>query len=74
MPILNPTQYRTPLLQFNGHLQSIYPSIFRKVPFLYAKRERLELPDGDFVDLDWSIAEKTTNKLVIITHGLILMA
>ncbi len=70
MPILNHTQYRTPLLQFNGHLQSIYPSIFRKIPFVYEKRERLDLPDGDFVDLDWSVTEKTANKLVIITHGL----
>lgn len=70
MPILSPTQYQTPLLQFNGHLQSIYPSIFRKVPFVYARRERLELADGDFVDLDWSVAEKVSNKLVIITHGL----
>ena len=70
MPILTPAQYKTPLLQFNGHLQSIYPSFFRKVSFVYAKRERLELPDGDFVDIDWSVAKKSSNKLVIITHGL----
>jgi len=70
MPILSPTEYKTPLLQFNGHLQSIYPSIFRKVPFAYARRERLELPDGDFIDLDWSTPKKLSNKLVIITHGL----
>ncbi len=70
MPVLHPTQYKTPVLQFNGHLQSIYPSIFRKVPFAYARRERFELPDGDFVDLDWSVTQKESNKLVIITHGL----
>lgn len=70
MPILSPPSYQPPLLQFNGHLQSIYPSIFRKVPFVYARRERLDLPDGDFVDLDWSVAKKASNKLVIVTHGL----
>lgn len=70
MPILSPTPFKTPLLQFNGHLQSIYPSIIRKVPFDYARRERLELPDGDFVDLDWSVEKKSADKLVIITHGL----
>jgi predicted alpha/beta-fold hydrolase len=70
MPILSPTPFKTPLLQFNGHLQSIYPSILRKVPFNYARRERLELPDGDFVDLDWSVEKKSADKLVIITHGL----
>jgi predicted alpha/beta-fold hydrolase len=70
MPILSSILYKTPLIQFNGHLQSIYPSIFRTVPFVYERRERLELPDGDFVDLDWSVAKKSANKLVIITHGL----
>jgi predicted alpha/beta-fold hydrolase len=70
MPILVPTHFKTPLFQFNGHLQSIYPSILRKVRFNYAKRERLELSDGDFVDLDWSVSNKSSSKLVIITHGL----
>ncbi|MFO1471299.1 MAG: alpha/beta fold hydrolase [Turneriella sp.] len=35
------------------------------VPYI---RERLELPDGDFVDLDWSRIH--SKKLVIITHGM----
>jgi predicted alpha/beta-fold hydrolase len=70
MPILSAPTINTPILQWNGHIQSIYPSLFRQVPFAYARRERLELPDGDFVDLDWSSAEKTTDRLVIITHGL----
>lgn len=70
MPVLNPTRFKPPILQYNGHWQSIYPSLFRKVSFSYAKRERLELPDGDFLDLDWSVTEKKSDKLVIITHGL----
>jgi len=51
-------------------MQTIYPSLFRKVKFEYDKRERLELPDGDFVDLDWSFVTPVKKKLVIITHGL----
>ncbi|MEO0066118.1 MAG: hypothetical protein RI983_1444 [Bacteroidota bacterium] len=70
MPLLNPASFKPPLLQFNGHWQSIYPSLFRKVDFDYAKRERLELSDGDFLDLDWSVTKKKSDKLVIITHGL----
>ena len=70
MPIAQQPSYRPPFWQFNGHIQSIYPSLFRKVPFTYARRERLELADGDFVDLDWSCTQKTQTKLVIITHGL----
>jgi len=32
------------------------------------ERERIELPDGDFVDVDWS--RKKSRKLVIVLHGL----
>ncbi len=70
MPLLDKPTITPPFWQFNGHLQSIYPSLFRKVKFNYARRERLELPDGDFVDLDWSCLKKQYNKLAIITHGL----
>ena len=50
------------------HLQTLYPSLFRphKVPQL--SRERLELPDGDFVDLDWT--RQTDGMVVLILHGL----
>ncbi|MFN3588659.1 MAG: YheT family hydrolase [Spirosomataceae bacterium] len=59
--------FSSPIIQFNGHLQTILPSLFRKISVEY-QRERLELPDGDFLDIDWS--RKDASKLVIITHGL----
>lgn len=59
--------FNSPTVQFNGHLQTILPSLFRKISVDYF-RERLELPDGDFLDIDWS--RKGSSKLVIITHGL----
>jgi len=31
---------------------------------------RPDLPDGDFLDLDWSFSKSPTQKLVIIIHGL----
>lgn len=68
MPILPRAAFKAPIWQFNGHLQTIIPSLFRKVDFTYRERERLELPDGDFVDLNWQ--RTGNNKLVIITHGL----
>ncbi len=64
---MTPHVLNSPILQLNGHLQTIIPSLFRKIPVHY-RRERLELPDGDFLDVDW--AQKGSNKLVIITHGL----
>ena len=71
MPVLPiNTEYRPPRWQFNAHIQTIYPSLFRKIPINY-QRERVELLDGDFLDLDWSFVGKSHGKkLVIITHGL----
>ena len=50
------------------HLQTLYPSLFRsrKTPAL--QRERIELPDGDFVDLDWTT--QTDGLCVLVLHGL----
>ena len=42
--------------------------MFRKIPLPIYERERLELKDGDFVDLDWF--RNNTDKLIILTHGL----
>lgn len=70
MPVLPSPDFKAPLSQFSQHLQTIVPSLFRKVAFHYQERERLELPDGDFVDLDWHRIHKGNRKLIIITHGL----
>tara|TARA_A100001391_G_scaffold185805_1_gene154599 strand:+ start:1861 stop:2718 length:858 start_codon:yes stop_codon:yes gene_type:complete len=34
------------------------------------QRERLQLPDGDFMDIDWSFSEKNSRKVAILLHGL----
>ena len=60
--------YTPPFILRNGHIQSIYPSFFRKVPFFPINRERILTDDGDFLDIDW---HKDNNKrLVILGHGL----
>jgi predicted alpha/beta-fold hydrolase len=57
-----------PWYQLNGHWQTILPAFGG--PKVNYERERLVLPDGDFVDLDWLRGEKPTRQLVILTHGL----
>ncbi len=65
------SKYTPPLLFRNGHISTIYPNIFRKVRDVLQKRERIELSDGDFIDLDWSYSSTpNTQKLAIIIHGL----
>ncbi len=68
MPIVKKTEYDHPRWQFNGHLQTIIPSIFRPAFPLPFERERVKTPDGDFLDLDW--LKNKSKKLVIISHGL----
>lgn len=51
------------------YLQTCWQTLARRCPKVALKRERLELPDGDFLDLDWTAAI-TRGPLVIILHGL----
>ena len=53
---------------FRSHAQTIWPSLFRKRPKLSLTRERFELPDGDFLDLDWT--ENKSGPIVLLLHGL----
>lgn len=61
------SDFKPPLVQLNGHLQTILPSFFRKISLPY-ERDRIFLPDGDFLDLDW--VKTNSKKLIIVTHGL----
>ncbi len=70
MPILQ-SSFKPPILFRNGHVSTIYPNLLRKVKGVHQKRERLELSDGDFIDLDWSYSLiQKTEKLGVIIHGL----
>lgn len=60
--------YKAPALLFGSHLETIYPSLFRKVEGVIYERERITTPDHDFLDLDWM--RQGSKKLVIISHGL----
>lgn len=68
MPLVKPRKFRPPLHQFNGNLQTVIPSIFRKISDVEYQRERLELPDGDFIDIDWS--RKNSKRIILLSHGL----
>jgi predicted alpha/beta-fold hydrolase len=50
------------------HLQTLYPSLFRKRQSPLLTRERVELADGDFIDIDWT--GQTDGMKVLILHGL----
>jgi predicted alpha/beta-fold hydrolase len=52
----------------NRHVQTVVPNLFFGVPKVELRRERLELPDGDFIDVDWTTG--TAGPIVIVLHGL----
>ncbi|MCD4742968.1 MAG: alpha/beta hydrolase, partial [Desulfobacteraceae bacterium] len=62
------TGYKPPFLFNNAHVQTIFPSVFRRPVPVFYKRERIETIDNDFFDLDWSVIK--SSKLAIISHGL----
>ncbi|WP_026180207.1 hydrolase [Hahella ganghwensis] len=61
----------------NAHLQTMWAPLFRKTPLLQRSRERLTLPDTDFLDLDWFNSASGPNAgdidhrpLAVLFHGL----
>jgi predicted alpha/beta-fold hydrolase len=65
---MNKPIYRPPLLLGNGHIQTIFPVLFRTVPDVTYTRERISTRDNDFLDLDWSC--QGSERLAVISHGL----
>lgn len=59
--------YSPPLVLRQRHLNTVYTTLFRRVPLAY-ERERIATPDDDFIDLDWQ--KEGNSSLVLICHGL----
>lgn len=68
MPILSSNYSSPPFYYFNGHLETILPSIWRKVAGITYSREKIDTPDGDFLNLDWS--KVGSSQLLLVSHGL----
>lgn len=65
---MNHAPYSPPPLMGNGHIQTIFPVLFRKIRDLAYTRERIQTFDQDFLDLDWSCIH--SDRLAILSHGL----
>ena len=68
MPILDATDYLPHRVFRNGHVNTIYPFLFRKTIKPDFLRERFTTSDDDFVDLD--IIRKGNRRLALLCHGL----
>ncbi len=69
MPLIETSSHRPPCWLPGGHAQTIFPALFRRVPFVTGERERIATPDGDFLDLDWARSPGSAC-VAILSHGL----
>lgn len=77
MPLID-SSYRSPVWLRNGHVQSLWPVLFRPKTLLPYERQRIATPDDDVIDLDIVQATPATGqsacqgakRTVIISHGL----
>lgn len=68
MPIVDPSTYRPPRLLQDGHAQTIFAAVSRRVRGVEYTRERIDTDDGDFLDLDW--IRQGGRQVVVLSHGL----
>ena len=67
-----PPPFRAPAWCRNPHLQTLWPVVAGRHPSPPLRRQRLELPDGDFLDLDWlrDAPADPAAPVLLILHGL----
>jgi len=65
-------QYRAPCWLPGGHAQTIWSSLYARNHrgALAWRRERLDTPDGDFIDVDWLDNDRANAPLLVLFHGL----
>ncbi len=68
MPLIENHNYQPPFLYRNTYFNTIYTALWRPLFELKYDRERVELPNGDFIDLDWSRVD--SDNLLLCVHGL----
>ena len=65
-------RYHAPPWLPGGHLQTLYPALLAPCPRPRFRRERWTTPDGDFIDLDWTVDQDqgSGKPLLVLFHGL----
>lgn len=61
--------FRPHRLMRSAHTQTIVPSLLRPLPPLDWRIERIDTPDGDFVDLGW-YGDASSSRIAVLIHGL----
>jgi hypothetical protein len=67
---VSPRPYRRASWLPGPHLGTVYASVARPLPRPAFRRERWELPDGDFLDVDRLPGAHPRSPVLVISHGL----
>jgi uncharacterized protein len=62
--------YNAPWWLPSGHLQTIYARQLGKNYSVSYRRQRWDTPDADFIDFDWLSGNESSDKIVVLFHGL----
>lgn len=64
------SQFKPAWWMTNRHVQTIMPRFFRPFHHTRYQLEQLDTPDGDFIELAWSLPHNETAPLAVVLHGL----
>lgn len=64
------TPFRPPWWLKGRHAQTLGGKLFKPKPDLALRRERVDTPDGDFIDLDFMPEPQSPRPIVLVLHGL----
>lgn len=73
IPGLSRSPFKPAWWLHNAHLQTLYPTLFRKLEAPACVREKVALSDGDWLYLDWHLPKDWKDSgmpLTVIVHGL----
>jgi len=68
MPVIHSSEYKRPFYLPNKHFETLIPSLTRRPRGVIYDREKIDISDGDFLNLDWVKAGH--DRLMIFSHGL----
>ncbi len=66
--MIQDSRFKAPWWCSNRHIQTLWGPLFRRETHIELTHERLELRDGDFLDLVWTSRE--CRPIVVVLHGL----
>ena len=69
-PAFEPRAFRPARWLPGAHAQSVAGRLLRRPGGMTLRRERVELPDGDFLDLDFTPSAQDAAPVVLLLHGL----